>query len=130
MIKLRFRARTFISDSPRRGTFPAAAKTSPFSASLRPLARNCASLQTAKTLLPATEDPPRRLNRFAELRRFKLPHIPTAHHAEIPPVAAPVMISAARHPPDKVLRCSAASEARRGRLSAQERFRCAHCRAG
>ena len=38
-----------------------------------PLARNSASLQRPKTLPPPAEDPPRRLKRFAKLRRFKLP---------------------------------------------------------
>ncbi len=60
----------------RAAESPTAAKTSPFSVALRPLARNSAPLQTAKTLRPAAEDPPRRLNRSAELRRFKLPNEP------------------------------------------------------
>ena len=61
-------------------TFPPnhAQRLHPFPLRSVPLARNSTALQTAKTLRPPSEDAPRRLNRFAELRRFKLPEGPTS----------------------------------------------------
>ena len=103
----------------------------PFPFRFVPLAHDSAPLQRPKTLPASAENPPRRLNRSAKLRRFKLPKGPTTTTAEIPRTRGSCHDFCTRRRPCFVFGCSAASAVRRGCLAASEVFsKCAHCRAG